>query len=290
MTFPRAVEQRIDVRERLDRRPRDGVEAPLVVADEPRTVWLASEHHISRVTRRRVLDPAAIEQVDVIAPQPPRARHQKAAWERTYPSKTESESSGAVGYTSCTRRVSLLRAQWTARTVPVSYESGGFRGRQREVTSAADPSHFAVADVMEGGGGGRDGTRARPFTGGYHTAGGSCRCWNPNLVPLENAEVFPPSLSLLLPLLWGWLGESPGAPSPSGSSLPPSLSLLSHPVSVSVSPRLYPSLSRWVTRPCCRSRRRPPLSRSRFSKAAHTIQTMRLHLSESWAVDLKPSR
>ena len=153
MTFPRAVEQRIDVRERLDRRPRDGVEAPLVVADEPRTVWLASEHHISRVTRRRVLDPAAIEQVDVIAPQPPRARHQKAAWERTYPSKTESESSGAVGYTSCTRRVSLLRAQWTARTVPVSYESGGFRGRQREVTSAADPSHFAVADVMEGGGG-----------------------------------------------------------------------------------------------------------------------------------------
>ena len=226
MTFPRAVEQRIDVRERLDRRPRDGVEAPLVVADEPRTVWLASEHHISRVTRRRVLDPAAIEQVDVIAPQPPRARHQKAAWERTYPSKTESESSGAVGYTSCTRRVSLLRAQWTARTVPVSYESGGFRGRQREVTSAADPSHFAVADVLEGGGGvGETGpgpahSRADTTRRAAPAAAGT-RTWCPSRTP---KYFLPPSPSSFRSYGAGWvnLPELPALPDP--PSLPPSLS------------------------------------------------------------------
>ena len=39
---PRAVEQRVDVRERLDRRARDRVEAPVVVADAPRAVGRAS--------------------------------------------------------------------------------------------------------------------------------------------------------------------------------------------------------------------------------------------------------
>ena len=51
---PRAVEQRVDVRERLDRRPRDGVEAPVGVADAPRPVRLAGEHRRRRMARRRV--------------------------------------------------------------------------------------------------------------------------------------------------------------------------------------------------------------------------------------------
>ena len=42
---PRAVEQRVDVRERLDHRARDRVEAPVVVADAPRPVRLARENH-----------------------------------------------------------------------------------------------------------------------------------------------------------------------------------------------------------------------------------------------------
>ena len=66
---PRAVEQRVDVRQRLDRRARDGVEAPVVVADAPRPVRLTREHHHRRVPGRRVLDPAAVEHVDELRAQ-----------------------------------------------------------------------------------------------------------------------------------------------------------------------------------------------------------------------------
>ncbi len=48
--------------ELLDRRVCDGIEAPVVVADAPRPVWLACEHH--RMSVGLVLDPAAVEQVD----------------------------------------------------------------------------------------------------------------------------------------------------------------------------------------------------------------------------------
>ena len=43
---------------------RDGVEAPVVVADAPRPVQLACEHHRRSVPCGRVLNPAAVEQVD----------------------------------------------------------------------------------------------------------------------------------------------------------------------------------------------------------------------------------
>ena len=57
------------MRQRLDRRPRDGVEAPVVVADAPRPVRLTREHHRRRVPGRRVLDPAAVGQVDELRAQ-----------------------------------------------------------------------------------------------------------------------------------------------------------------------------------------------------------------------------
>ena len=143
---PLAVEQRVDARERLDRRPRGGVEAPVVV--------VVAHAPISRVARRRVLDPAMIEQVDVTAPQPPRARHQKAAWGKTNPS----ESSGAAEVVPDALGVDdASTVPWPsgpARAAPVSAESGGLGGRQREVTSAADRGRFAAQDVMEVGGGG----------------------------------------------------------------------------------------------------------------------------------------
>ena len=56
------------------RRPLDGIEATLVVADAPRLVWLPREHHRRRVARRKVLDPAAIEKGDEL-----RAHHRELA-------------------------------------------------------------------------------------------------------------------------------------------------------------------------------------------------------------------
>ena len=57
------------MRELLDCRLRDGVEPSVVEADAPRPVRLAREHRRRRVTRRRVLDPAAIEQIDELRAQ-----------------------------------------------------------------------------------------------------------------------------------------------------------------------------------------------------------------------------
>ena len=69
MRFPRVIEQRVDVRQRLDCRARDGVEAAIVVADAPQPLWLACEHFRCRVANRRVLDRAAIELVDELRAQ-----------------------------------------------------------------------------------------------------------------------------------------------------------------------------------------------------------------------------
>ena len=49
--------------ERLYRRSCDRVQAPVVIADAPASVRFSSEHHRCGVTRGRVLDPAAIQQI-----------------------------------------------------------------------------------------------------------------------------------------------------------------------------------------------------------------------------------
>ena len=61
---PRTIKQRVDVRQRLHRRARHSIQAPVVVADARRPVRLTREHHRRRMPRGRVLNPAAVEQVN----------------------------------------------------------------------------------------------------------------------------------------------------------------------------------------------------------------------------------
>ena len=55
--------------QRLHERLCDGVEALVVVADAPQPVWFPREHHLRRVTGRRVLNPASSQQVGQLAAQ-----------------------------------------------------------------------------------------------------------------------------------------------------------------------------------------------------------------------------
>ena len=55
------IQQRVNVRERLDRRARDGIETTVVVADAPRPVRFPCKHDRGSMTCRRVLNPAAVE-------------------------------------------------------------------------------------------------------------------------------------------------------------------------------------------------------------------------------------
>ena len=59
----RLIQEGVDVRQRLRERLRDGVEAPVAVADAPRHVRLPRENTTDDVTGSRMLDPAAIGQV-----------------------------------------------------------------------------------------------------------------------------------------------------------------------------------------------------------------------------------
>ena len=65
----RLVQVGVHVLQRRLERIRDGVEAPVVVADAPRPVLFLREHHRRRVTGRRVLNPASSQQVSQLAAQ-----------------------------------------------------------------------------------------------------------------------------------------------------------------------------------------------------------------------------
>jgi hypothetical protein len=63
LSAPRLVQQSVNVRKRLDKGLSYGVETPIVIADSPGTVGLARKYNRRRVTRRRRLDPASVQQV-----------------------------------------------------------------------------------------------------------------------------------------------------------------------------------------------------------------------------------
>jgi hypothetical protein len=60
---PSLVQQGINVRQGLDEGLCDGIKTPVVVTNAPGTIGLASKDNGCRMTCRRWLDPAPVEQI-----------------------------------------------------------------------------------------------------------------------------------------------------------------------------------------------------------------------------------
>ena len=133
---PRAVEQRVDVRERLDRRPRDGAEAPVVVADRHDPSGLRAN------TTDAAWPPSSAGSsrdlaVRGAARTDPRARRQTVA------------SSAAIAASECrpSRAQAPCRGPAACRTGPAQHVSAlGLKRRERRVVGARE-AQFRVGQA-----------------------------------------------------------------------------------------------------------------------------------------------